>query len=74
MLTLRIQEQDIAINEKASKSYVENEDLKIMDYLDNVVYSYGVWIVIYIIMLGQFIFRDIGSEFFKPFTKPGDGS
>ena len=57
--------QDIAINYKASKSYVENEDLKIMDYLDNVVYSYSMDSYIHN-NAGQFIFRDIGSEFFKP--------
>ena len=34
--------QDIAINEKASKSFVENEDLKLMDYLGNVGYSYAM--------------------------------
>ena len=63
--------QDIAINGKASKSYVENEDLKIMDYLDNVVYSYAMDSYIHN-NARKFIFRDIGSEFFKPFTKPGD--
>ena len=57
--------QDIAINDKASKSYVENEDLKLLDYLDNVTYSYTM--TSYIHDNGTlFIFRDIGSEFFKP--------
>ena len=63
--------QDIAINEKASKSFVENEDLKIMDYLDNLTYSYAMDSYIHN-NAKLFIFRDIGSEFIKPFTKPGD--
>ena len=56
--------QDIAINDKASKSFVENEDLKLMDYLDNVVYSYAMDSYIHN-NSNRFIFRDIDNEFFK---------
>ena len=63
--------QNRAIRDKASKSFVENEDLKLMDYLDNVVYSYSMDSYIHN-NAKLFIFRDIGSEFFKPETKPGD--
>ena len=56
--------QDIAINDKASKSFVENEDLKLMDYLDNVVYSYAMDSYIHK-NSNRFIFRDIDNEFFK---------
>ena len=56
--------QDIAINDKASKSFVENEDLKLMDYLGNVVYSYAMDSYIHN-NSNRFIFRDIDNEFFK---------
>ena len=56
--------QNIAINDKASISYVENEDLKLMDYLDNVVYSYAMDSYIHN-NSNRFIFRDIDNEFFK---------
>ena len=56
--------QDIAINDKASKSFVENEDLKLMDYLGNVVYSYAMDSYIHN-NSNSFIFRDIDNEFFK---------
>ena len=55
--------QDIAINDKASKSYVQNEDLKVLDYLDNLTYSYSM--DSYTHNNSSFVvFRDIGSEFF----------
>ena len=59
--------QNIAINDKASKSFVENEDLKIMDYLDNLTYSYAMDSYTHN-NANFFIFRDIGSEFFKTET------
>ena len=59
--------QNIAINDKASISYVENEDLKIMDYLDNLTYIYTMDSYTHN-NANFFIFRDIGSEFFKTET------
>ena len=47
-----------------NKKYVENEDLKIMDYLDNVVYSYAMDSYTHK-NSNRFIFRDIDNEFFK---------
>ena len=59
--------QNIAINDKASISFVENEDLKIMDYLDNLTYIYTMDSYTHN-NANFFIFRDIGSEFFKTET------